>query len=352
MKKHNIPGMICAVFFLITASHAAAAEQPVWTEGNLVIREHDVRVHALVEDSMPDQLYQVQMTGSRIAKKDFWQALQNHFALHPEMTLQNVEAISNWYISVQAGNGGSVPTLALEANQIEIQKLCPITDLALLRIYDACVSCLEALGISSAPNGFILRQDKTYWGTTSRAASGNSEYYTSVLIPYLIEGVSTEYRFHIVNRDRMKQTRKSGEQIMDAPYACFLFDDQDRLVKAEISTLKVDTVKDAGQEHISWTEAAGNALAAVLDDRIEERRNLHGDPNYNEECFWQEERVEISRVVPMWMPNRASFCTPGWCIQFQFYDGDTGEYRYGTIKCVNAVTGEVNSFGYGHIEFP
>ncbi|HPJ01735.1 MAG TPA: hypothetical protein PKU80_02715 [Candidatus Limiplasma sp.] len=59
------------------------------------------------------------------------------------------------------------------------------------------------------------------------------------------------------------------------------------------------------------------------------------------EVFFQTYTVRVIRVFPMWMPGWLNGCLPGWCVQLQLYDKQTGEFRLNYALAVSAQTGEV-----------
>lgn len=61
----------------------------------------------------------------------------------------------------------------------------------------------------------------------------------------------------------------------------------------------------------------------------------------SEDQFWEENRVQLVRVLPMWMPNWHNVCRPGWCIQYQLYDSATDYFFCSMSYCADALTGEV-----------
>ncbi len=60
-----------------------------------------------------------------------------------------------------------------------------------------------------------------------------------------------------------------------------------------------------------------------------------------EAYFFQTYTVKLARVLPMWLPDWENVCIPGWCIRYELYDRETGEFIQSVDRCVNAVTGKV-----------
>lgn len=69
--------LLCALFWTSTA-----LAKDFWTEGALELRGHTVELHAIVDDSMPQTLRQLQLKGHAIDAATFRAALEKHFTLH------------------------------------------------------------------------------------------------------------------------------------------------------------------------------------------------------------------------------------------------------------------------------
>lgn len=46
-------------------------------------------------------------------------------------------------------------------------------------------------------------------------------------------------------------------------------------------------------------------------------------------------------ALPMWMPNWANECLPGWCVRLELYNREQGTFVAALDTCVDAVTGRV-----------
>lgn len=308
----------------------AAAEGSLWTEGTMTWRGHAIRVHAIISDALPAQLQQIELTGCAIRPDALFHALQQHFPLHPDFTPERSQTADGCFISMwAAGHSAAAGYDASLITNREVEQLFPIADPSLYALYGQCVAFLAELGITAAENGgYVCRQTQ------------KGESCTVVLLPYAIGGLSTEYRNQIVHRDSLPHPGNPDRHIMDSPWADFVFDAQGRLVKAELAMLAIASAQPLSGDTISWQQAAGHVLDAVIAERISIRRTLEAQPDYDEAQFWQDYRVQLSRVTPMWMPNWSNVCLPGWCIQYQLYDADTGAFRYAAVFCADARTGE------------
>ena len=85
----------------------------------------------------------------------------------------------------------------------EVEQLFPVEEPELRRLYEQCIAFLADLGITAAEDtGYICRQSQ----------KGND--YIIALLPYQIEGLSTEYKNLIVNRDSLQCSGKTGQHIL------------------------------------------------------------------------------------------------------------------------------------------
>lgn len=328
MKKLRaiLIGVIC-----ICLIHTASAEANFWTEGTMEYHGHIISIHAIVHDTLPSELFQIKMQGSSIKKNVLHQTLEKHFTLHPELSPKNSQVIDDFYISEWAYGYSAVA--GYDARLItndEVEQLFPVEEPELCLLYEKCIAFLADLGITAAEDtGYICRQNQ----------KGND--YIIALLPYQIEGLTTEYKNQIVNRDSLQYSSKTGQHIMDYPWADFVFDCEGQLLKVEMSSFQVSSSKVLNGQPISWEQAAENVLDAIIDTQVSWKKSLENKENYSEDQFWRDYDVQLARVTPMWMPNWLNVCLPGWCIQYQLYDHTTGDFLYSMAYCADALTGEV-----------
>lgn len=326
----RIKGLFICLIFICTL-RISLAENDLWTEGTMNVRGHSIDIHAIINDALPAQLQQIKLTGRAVKPDVLFQSLWKDFSLHPDFSPKHSQIVDDYYISMWAeGYSATVGYDARLITNCEVEQLFPIDDPELNNLYGQCVTFLAGQGITTTENaGYICRQIQ------------KNAHYTIVLLPYQIEGLSTEYKNQIINRDSLHHSGKTNQHIMDSPWADFVFDEQNRLVKAEMSLLTIVSAKPLSGNAISWYQAAENVLDAVIATQINIKRTLESQPNYDEEKFWLDYRVQLSRVIPMWMPNWSNICLPGWCVQYQLYDATTGVFQYAMAFCANALTGEV-----------
>lgn len=161
------------------------------------------------------------------------QTLEKHFTLHPELSPKNSQAIDDFYISEWASGYSAVAGYdARVITNDEVEQLFPVEDPELRLLYEQCIAFLADLGITAAEDtGYICRQNQ----------KGND--YIIALLPYQIEGLTTEYKNQIVNRDSLQYSSKTGQHIMDYPWADFVFDCEGQLLKVEMSSFQVSSSK-------------------------------------------------------------------------------------------------------------
>lgn len=308
----------------------ALAEESIWPEDTVELGGHTVHVHAIIHDTMPDELMQIQLQGRKTSISTFHQALQRHFDLHPDFSQKNVQTVDDYYISEWATGFSNIAAYDnRNVDNREVESIFPVDDPALEALYAQCLSFLQEFEIEATENtGYVCRTQQ------------HSRESITILLPYQIAGLSTEYRNQIVNRDSMQRTDNISKHIMDYPWAAFAFDSDMKLIKVEMSFYEVASSQAIGTQSIPWQQAAETAPNKVVQTRVVLKQQLEGQPDYTEEPFWNEYTVQLSRVLPMWMPNWLNACTPGWCIAYQVYDRSTGALAYALSTCVNAVTGE------------
>lgn len=310
---------------------AASAEDVIWTEGTLDYCGHEVGIHAIVEDELPDTLHKVCIIGSGLKTKALMQALRQHFELHPAFRADNSQVYEKAFISIWADGFSNVAGYdAQSVSGCTVEELFPVADPVSQSIYERCIGFLQSMGIQTGEHtGYV------------RKVTQKGKEITIVLLPYRIDGLYTEYTNQIVHRDSMPKMGCPAPHLMDYPWADFVFDDRQRLVKLDLAALDAVSHEELPGAPIPWKQAAVNVLEAVVADRIGFERIIEGIAGYHEEQFWQQYRVQLSRVMPMWMPNWNNVCLPGWCVQFQLYDTATEQFVYAPVYCADMLTGEV-----------
>lgn len=325
---------LCLCLACVLMCGAALAEDGLWTVGTLDYQGHSIGIHAIVQEELPEELCRITITGRPIKNKEIMQALGQHFELHPAFEAGDSMNYDNTLTSMWTD--GYSRMAAYDARcftEREAEDLFPITDPELEYIYASCLSFLESLDITAVANtGYVCRKHQYGCDTTI------------VLLPYRISGLFTEYMNQIVNRRSQPPAGKAALHILDYPWAAFAFDEQHRLVKLELATLQATGDERLTGQPIPWQQAAEGVLDAFVEDRISMRRDIHGFTDYDEEQFWKHNRVQISRVMPMWMPNNNNVCLPGWCIQLQLYDAEIGTFLSAYSYCADLFTGEVAQY--------
>ena len=319
-------GILC-----ICLIRTASADANFWTEGTLEFRGHTIYTHAIVKDTLPSELYQIKMKGKSIKKDVLHQTLQKHFTMHPDFSLKHCQTVDDFYISAWAPGYSAIAGYDVRLiTNYQVEKLFPLEDPELRHLYEQCVAFLADLGITAAEDaGYICRQNQ------------KGSDYIIALLPYQIEGLSTEYKNQLANRDSLQYSSKTGQHIMDCPWADFVFDCQGQLLKVEMSSFQISSSKELSGQPISWEQAAENVLAALIDTQVDLKKSVEEQEAYDEEQFWKDYQVQLARAMPMWMPNWLNECLPGWCIQYQLYDRTTGDFLFSMVYCADALTGEV-----------
>lgn len=336
--KRTFAFLAIMVLCLSCLTYTASAEESLWTDGTLDIHGHTVDVHAIIQDTMPTELQQIKLKGRLIKKDVFHQTLQKYFTLHPDFSLKNYQPVDDFFFSEWATDYSAVSGYTSDLLVFrEVERLFPIEDPTLRSLYDQCLAVLADLGITATKNvGYISHYER------------RGVDYIMALIPYQIEELSTEYDNQLVSRDSLQYSSKTGMHIMDYPWADFVFDNDLQLVHVQMASFQVASAKELSGSSISWEQAAVNVLEAVIDTRIDTKKTLEHQPDYDEEQFWADYRVQLVRALPMWMPNWSNVCVPGWCIQYQLYDSATGDFVYAPSYCAEALTGKVAYYPRGN----
>lgn len=333
--------ILSAICFCLTLP-ALAEEGSFWTDGTLDYNGHPVTIHAIVNDNLPEQFQQIRLKGKRIKQATFMEALSHHFTLAEGFgTGTNYETVDDFFIRACA------PDCSILAaywdydlsNRRKIEQDFPIENPILSEVHEQCVAFLEELGYKATENV----------GYTTYFSFRSAENCIVVLIPYEIEGLSTEYIDHIVNRSSLSTTSETGSHIMDYPWADFTFNSDLQLVRMEMMTYYVASSSPLSGTPITWQEAAEKVLDYIVPYRVLVRQSdsgeTVGDPDYDEEQFWQDYSVRLVRALPMWMPNWSNVCIPGWCIKYEIYNEET-DFFFTQSYCVDIFTGEVAAYKY------
>ena len=341
--------LITAICLCLTLP-TLAEEVNFWTEGTLNYNGHPVTIHAIVNDTLPEQFLQIKLKGKKISKATLMEALSHHFTLAEGFgTGENYETVDDFYIRACAPKcnmlGAYMSKLIINRS---IEEYYPVEAPDLSTVYEQCVAFLEELGYKAAENvGYV-----THYSFEPDKNQGSGGDCIVALLPYEIAGLTTEYKSQIANRSSLQAKGKSGSHIMDYPWAEFTFNSDLHLVKMKMSTYEIASSSPLSGTPIPWQQAAKKVLEYIMLDEIDNIQTgllksafgaLMDDPDYSEEDFWEDYTVRITRVLPMWMPNWSNVCIPGWCIQCELYNEKTGRF-YAPSYCVDIFTGELAAY--------
>lgn len=342
MKRALFLTLLCLCLTL----PALAEEGSFWTDGTLDYNGHPVTIHAIVNDTLPEQFQQIRLKGKRIKQATFMEALSHHFTLAEGFgTGTNYETVDDFFIRACAPNCSTLGAYSSDSIcSCRIEQYFPIQDPVLSTVREQCVAFLEELGYKATENaGYVTH---SFFDPEKNQGSGGN--CIVVLLPYEIEGLSTEYKFHIADRSSLQTKAKSGTHIMDYPWAEFTFNSDLQLVKMKMATYEIASSSPMSGTPIPWQQAAEKVLEYFTLNEIDNIQiGLFGpsleDPNYSEENFWEDYTVRITRVLPMWMPNWSNVCIPGWCIQCEISSEKMGRF-YARSYCVDIFTGKLAAY--------
>jgi len=328
--------LICILLLLLVIP-GAMAEESLWTEDVFPYHDQSIEVHAIIDDEFPMPLQRMRIGGMKElpSKAKMKSVILSHFTVVDSFRFDDRYAfIDNFYY--EAGSVRPVFLLLYDPELVDRQPLSqvfPIQDATLAGFYQSCLDFLEEMNIAVTPHvGY---------------ASYVEEQYAVILIPYQMEGLSTEYDNHIVTRDRVRYVEDDSRHIMDYPWAAFAFTPDGKLNNIEMSLFEPVWVKEMKGTPIPWQEAAEHVLTDMLTEHRVftkakadwDKRSLDADDF--EAYFFQTYTVKLVRVLPMWLPDWENVCVPGWCIRYELYDRETGEFIQSVDRCVHAVTGKV-----------
>ncbi len=328
--------LIC-ILLLMLVIPGAVAEKSLWTEDIFPYHDQSIQVHAIIDDEFPLPLQRIKIRGLKElpSKKKMESIILSHFTVVEDFRFDNPYAFFENY---SYGTGGIQPVFLLTYNSdlisyYPLSQFFQIQDVVLAELYQSCLDFLGDLNIV----------------TTSHVgyASYVEEQYTVILIPYQIEGLSTEYKNNLVNRNRVHYIESYERSIMDYPWAAFAFTPDEKLINISVSLFEVEWKKEMEGTPISWSKAAECVLTDMLTEhRVSTKAKCDGDKQSLdvddfEDYFFKTYTIKLVRVLPMWLPDWENVCVPGWCIRYELYDRETGEFIQSVDRCVHAVTGKV-----------
>ncbi len=326
--------LIC-ILLLMLVIPGAMAEESLWTEDIFPYHGQSIQVHAIIDDEFPMPLQRIKIGGLKEfpSNEKMKSIILSHFTVVGDFQFDD-PYVENYYYA----NVGTRPVFLstydwhLIVHQ-PLSQVFPIQDATLAGLYQNCLDFLEEMNIS----------------VTSHVGYANyvEEHYAVILIPYQIEGLSTEYDNQIVNRDRLHYSEDYSRHIIDYPWAAFAFTPDGKLCNINLSLFEPVWIKEMKGTPISWQEAAEHVLTDLLTEHRIGAAAKHnwdesslGTDSY-EDYFFKTYTVKLVRVLPMWLPDWENVCVPGWCIRYELYDRETGEFIQSVDRCVHAVTGKV-----------
>ncbi len=328
--------LIC-ILLLMLVIPGAVAEESLWTEDIFPYHYQSIQVHAIIDDEFPMPLQCIKIGGLKElpSKEKMKSVILSHFTVTDGFHFDDRSAFIDNY-SYGVGSVRPVFLRLYDPHLIAHQPLSqvfPIQDATLAGLYQSCLDFLEEMNIAVTP----------YVGYASYV----EEQYAVILIPYQIEGLSTEYDNQLVDRDRLRYSEDYSRHIMDYPWAAFAFTPDGKLSNIDLSLFEPVWIKEMKGTPISWQEAAEHVLTDMLTEhRVStnakcdwDKQSLDADEF--EAYFFQTYTVKLVRVLPMWLPDWENVCAPGWCIRYELYDRETGKFIQSVDRCVHAVTGNV-----------
>lgn len=325
------------ILLLMLVIPGAMAEEISWIEDILPYHDQKIQIHAIIDDEFPMPLQRIKIEGVKElpSKEKMKSVILSHFSVVEDFQFNNPHVFFEDYFY---STGGVQPIFvtSYDVNLIYLQPISqvfPIQDAALAGLYQNCLDFLREMNISVTSHiGY---------------ASYIEEQYAVILIPYQIEGLSTEYENGLVVRDRVHYVENDSRHIMDYPWAAFAFTPDGKLIRMTVSMFDIAWKKEMKGTPIPWKEAAERVLTDLLTEHrvgIRAKRDweqLSLDAEDYEAYFFQTYTVKLVRVLPMWLPDWENVCVPGWCIRYELYDRETGEFIQSVDRCVHAVTGKV-----------
>jgi hypothetical protein len=290
---------------------------------------HTIVIDAAATLDYPLPLQEITIKGAGLDPEQVFDVLRLQFDLHPAFQLDNHEA---FYLSYGANmikdNYGYTSDPYFHA---PINQYFPVLDLVLTDLSERCFAFLNAIGIQGNRNdGFACYFSGRDIIPASQFKLGK-DHRLRILIPYDIEGLSTEYRSMLAPRG---DTNTVGH-ILDYPFAVFAFDDQSQLITAQISCYAVTGRQEIDGSPISWQKAVEAAMDTVIEKNPSRKGRAVGEYR---DAYFSQYNVRVARVLPMWLPDWGDTLRPGWCVQFHLYNRLTGEFLLAYDIAVDAVT--------------
>ncbi len=249
--------LICIVLLMMVIP-GAMAEECLWTEDIFSYHDQSIQVHAIIDDEFPMPLQRIKIGGLKElpSKEKMKSIILSHFAVVEDFHFDNPYAFFDNY-SYDASGVWPMSLPSYDWHLVKhhsLSEFFPIRDVVLAGLYQSCLDFLKEMNISVTSHvGY---------------ASYIQEQYAVILIPYQIEGLSTEYDNHLVDRDQVHYAEDYSRHIMDYPWAHFVFTPDGKLSSISVGMFEVEWKKEMEGTPISWQEA----VECVLTDMLIEHR--------------------------------------------------------------------------------
>lgn len=336
MSTRSISLFIAVLFISVFPARATAKDQNTANSYNLDYYGYDIPVHVMDDLNFPLPLYKIQLKGADLNVDEVSAALKMQFDLHPKF-----ECTGKASHYIEFGVNGLKDNYGYTTEpfyKVDFNQLFPIKNPDLVECYNKCLQFLNSIGIKGKINVgyaccFLGREIISF-----SQIGDNEDQRIRILIPYDIDGLSTEYRNLLVNRNKVSSTYDSSVHILDYPFSVFVFNTNYQLLGVSLGCyMKSEEMRIDGLP-ITWMQAVTSALDYVMDnnpsragDSIEAYRDT----------YFSEYAVCVSRIFPLWLPDWGNNLWPGWCVQIHLYNSTDGSFLLAYELAVNALTGQV-----------
>lgn len=330
--------LLCTII-CIAATYGAFAEDTFviredgFLEGTLDIDGTRFVLDAVFDYRVQKPMMNVKIVPSSITKAQMDAAINNHFTVSKGFELRHS---LNGCFSYFTLEGNYSPGGELSVN--EYHDIVPfIVDEVLSSETNKCKAFLDELGIAYydipafAAYGTVL-ENSSWLPITQEEAASISKCPYAIKLALEIEGMPMMPNT-VGNRGSLDGVRMD-DVLSDMPYAFFNFSPDGELLELWLHTYAVLEKQEISASIISWQDALSiwwNEIAA--DETL---------ADYFEDC-----EIRVIRMQMVWLANYRNVLRPGWYIEIQGHDKETGRpfWRDNYVLCatigVDAVTGEI-----------
>lgn len=340
--KQLISLLLCTIV-CVAAPYSAFAEDTFvitedrFLEGTIEIDGTRFVLDAFFDDRVPEPMMNVKIIPSSITKKQLMAAVQNHFTIRKDFQDTCSE---RGHFTYYTPSWGSANVGDGDFSIHGYHEIVPtITDGVLDSATDQCKAFMNELGLAyydiPAYATYCTFPKNGSWWTpiTQVEAAGQPRCPFAIKLALEIEGMAMMLT-EVGNRGSLDGIHMDNV-LINSPYATFTFSADGELVSLWIHTYAVAEKQEMADPLITWQEALNFWYKEVA-----------GFERWA--YFFETTEVRVLRMQMVWLGNFRNILRPGWYIEIQCFDKETGKPFFAedgqivrTNIGVDAVNGEI-----------